>query len=179
MKLNSIHICFSNWCFYLRSDMHHHPNISINFHPRFAVLHSDNIFTKIWPSYGNFPNKSSAAINDLIDLCGDYVNYVTGSLALYVVFCTSLVHCFARFIWSFLHCLTFDIWLLITPFGIFKIFFFFFLTTRYSLFNNPCYNLSSKSKLLWSYPVKPSLIIQGIINVYKQYFTTHISYTFS
>jgi len=43
----------------------------------------------------------------------------------------------------------------------------FFLTclTIYSLFNNACYNLSSKSKLLWCYPVKPSLIIQGIINV--------------
>ena len=53
-----------------------------------------------------------------------------------------------------------------------------FLATRYSLFNIACYNLSSNSKLLWSYPVKPSLIIKGIINLYKQYFTTHISYTF-
>ena len=47
-----------------------------------------------------------------------------------------------------------------------------FLLTRYILFTNACYNLSSKSKLLWSYPVKPTLIIQGIINIYKQYFTT-------
>jgi hypothetical protein len=44
-------------------------------------------------------------------------------------------------------------------------FLFFFLTTRYSLFNNACYSSSSKSKLLWSYPVKLSLIIQRIINV--------------
>jgi hypothetical protein len=35
-----------------------------------------------------------------------------------------------------------------------------FLTTKYSLFNNACCYLSSKSKLLWSYPVTPSLIIQ-------------------
>jgi hypothetical protein len=49
-----------------------------------------------------------------------------------------------------------------------------FLTKRYSLFNNAWYNLSSKSKFLWCYPVKPSLIIQGIINVYKQYFTRRV-----
>ena len=56
-----------------------------------------------------------------------------------------------------------------------------FSTTRYSLFNNACYNLSSKSKLLWSYPVKPTLTFQGIINIYmyKQHFTTHVSYTIS
>jgi len=46
--------------------------------------------------------------------------------------------------------------------------FYFFLSFLhiYSLFNNAYYNLSSKSKLLWSYPVKPPFIIQGIITVY-------------
>ena len=47
-----------------------------------------------------------------------------------------------------------------------------FLTTRYSIFNNACY----KSKLLWSYTVKSKLCIQGTINIYKQCFTTHVSY---
>ena len=41
-----------------------------------------------------------------------------------------------------------------------------FLLYIYSLFNNAYYSLSSKSKLLWSYPVKPPFIIQGIITVY-------------
>lgn len=37
----------------------------------------------------------------------------------------------------------------------------FILSTRYSVFNNTCCNNSIKSKLLWSYPVKPILIIKG------------------
>ena len=60
------------------------------------------------------------------------------------------------------------------------------LTTRHSLFNNACYSSSSKSKLLWSYHVKPSLIIQGIIryindmlqHIYHIIFHTYFSIRF-
>jgi hypothetical protein len=61
------------------------------------------------------------------------------------------------------------IWLTINPSSqVFKIFYckLLFLKTRYSLFNNTfynnaCYTISSKPKLVWSYPVKPMLIIKG------------------